>query len=1101
MPFALTNEPSQSEVSDAVNYLLANFSPNLSADSATGQIKGPVGEITGYLYKYMAVKYADSFDGSLNFSNSPTGRLYYGLRNNNDAAESSNPADYVWYKATGGFGSLKFLFYIATGGRQIQFAVATTAPDTGWVQDSGGSIDLDVVTSGNIPVITEQFLAYFTPAILQVPRSGSPLTPSFTGIRPTMYASDKGTVVPFTDAQTDSNVAFVNSSWRIGNSSTTGYGDISLTNLTIGNPTDGGDYALWPTPTAMSSSPAYITVPVRYKNSVGVVTQAGVATIQLLFTDPGAAGSNGPAVDISGYTTFVQNAGGAFNPATATLSASYANVTSPTFSWAITGATPSSSTASSVVVTPLSSATSVLVTLTVNGSNLSSPISKTINMPIVYDGAPGEAGSNGVMSAFPTIYQWTGSSTPPTRPTTTSTYTWGSASYTAPTGWYTAAPSNTTAGNYLWSITIPLNTTATTTTSTLDWTNTSYPIRAIAYNGANGGTGDPGAPGAAGAATFVVTRFANDSSAPSNAEVYAVIGRNPVAGDIVTVSYNNYNNATVYRFVTSWVLFTTYITGSLIVQNTITADKMVTGLMSADNVLTRGLTVRDNSGNILLAAGTPLNYSNITASSGWLNSNISISGGAISGIGTGTGTVVDNNAISISSGVINGIGTGSGTAVANSLISINSNGTLSGAGGGSVSLGGLGAGGFAYLNQITSANATTYIAGAAIGTAQVGVLTAGNIGAGTIDASKIAANTITAGQIAANTITSAQIAANTITASNIDSRNLTLKDASGNVIFGSGATVNASSYLVPSSGWLNSNISIGSNGVLSGAGGGTVTATGINAVATDLSNAPAGILNSNVTLGTLGAGGFAYLSQITSANATTYIAGAAIGTAQVGVLTAGNIGAGTIDASKIAAGTIWTNNLQVGTSPAISGTTMTGSGAVINSTGTFALGNSSTNISYDGSQMTLNGNVVATGNLNLNAATVTAYTQLNSIVNFTSYATGDALSTTINTGGNPVLMIYSFYVVWGSGATTGANQFLVEMKIDGVAVKQSNFTGIASGGGASFIQGVAYLANPSSGNINVSITLTSHVGTYTVSFYPVTSTQLGTYFYVLGTKR
>jgi hypothetical protein len=1097
MPFALSTEPSQSEVSDAVNYLLANFSPNLSADTGTGQIKGPVGEITGYLYKYMAVKYANSFDGSLNFSNSPTGRLYYGLRNNNDAAESSNPSDYVWYKATGGFGSLKFLWYIATGGRQIQFAVSTTSPDTGWVQDSGGSIDLDVVTSGNIPIISEQFLAYFTPAILQVPRSGSPLTPSFTGIRPTMYATDKGTVVPFTDAQTDSNVAFVNSSWRIGNSSTTGYGDISLTNITIGNPTDGGDYALWPTPTAMSSSPAYITVPVRYKNSVGVVTQAGIATIQLLFTDPGAAGSNGPAVDISGYTTFVQNAGGAFNPATATLSASYANVTSPTFSWSITGATPSSSTSSSVVVTPLSSATNVVVTLTVNGSNLSSPISKTINMPIVYDGAPGEAGSNGVMSAFPTIYQWTGSSTPPTRPTTTSTYTWGSASYTAPTGWYTAAPSNTTAGNYLWSITIPLNTTATTVTSTLDWTNTSYPIRAIAYNGANGGTGDPGAPGAAGAATFVVTRFANDSSAPSNAEVYAVIGRNPVAGDIVTVSYNNYNNATVYRFVTSWVLFTTYITGSLIVQNTITADKMVTGLMSADNVLTRGLTVRDNSGNILLAAGTPLNYSNITASSGWLNSNISISGGAISGIGTGTGTVVDNTAISISSGAINGIGTGSGTAVANNLISINSNGTLSGAGGGSVtpaginavnvnlsnapagilnsniSLGTLGAGGFAYLSQITSANATTYISGAAIGTAQVGVLTAGNIGANTIDASKIAANTITAGQISANTITADKMSISNLSAITANLGTITAGSISG------------------------TSLSVGTSPAVSG-----TTMTGAGAIINSTGTFSLGTATTNITYN----GTALYLNGNIVANgnildnaiSTSKIANGAIIADKISVT---NLSAITADLGTITAGSISGTSLSVGTSPAVSGTSMTGAGAIINTGGTFALGNSSTNISYDGSQMTLNGNVVATGNLNANAATVTAYTQLNSIVNFTSYATGDALSTTINTGGQPVLMIYSFYVVWGSGATTGANQFLVEMKIDGVAVKQSNFTSIASGGGASFIQGVAYLANPSSGNINVSITLTSHVGPFTVSFYPVTSTQLGTYFYVLGTKR
>jgi hypothetical protein len=92
MPFALTNNPSQSEVSDAINYLLANFGPNLAADPDNGQISGPSGVIIAYLYKYIAVKYADSFDGSVNFSNSPTNRLYYGLRNNNDSVESTNPA-------------------------------------------------------------------------------------------------------------------------------------------------------------------------------------------------------------------------------------------------------------------------------------------------------------------------------------------------------------------------------------------------------------------------------------------------------------------------------------------------------------------------------------------------------------------------------------------------------------------------------------------------------------------------------------------------------------------------------------------------------------------------------------------------------------------------------------------------------------------------------------------------------------------------------------------------------------------------------------------------------------------------------------------------
>lgn len=771
MPFALDSNPSVPELSEALNYLLANFGANISADPNTGQILGPTGEVAGYLYKYMAIKYADSFDGSVNFSNSPTNRLYFGLRNNGSATESDNPADYIWYEAAGGFGVTKSLWYVSTGGRQIQFEVSVSAPDTGWLVDPGSSIDLDVVTSGNIPVIAEAFIPYFTPNTLQVPRTGTPLAPVFTNIIPVMYATDAGAVVPFTDAQTDTAVNFLNNTWRIGNSATTGNGDISYTNITIGNPIDAGDYAQWPIPTAMSASPAYITVPVRYKNSSGVVAQAGVATVQLVFTDPGQAGQPGPTVEINGYTAFVQNAGGAFTPPSATLSAVTANITAPTYSWTISGATPTTATTASVVVTPTGSSTGVDVSLTVNGSNLTSPITKTVEMPVVYDGAPGEAGANGLMSAFPSIYIWTGSSTPPTRPTTTSTYTWSAGTYTAPPGWSTTAPSNTVAGNYLWIITVPLNVSATTLTSTLDWTNVTYPIRAIAYNGANGANGTDGTNGtngANGSATFVVTRTANDSSPPSNAEVVAVIGRNPVAGDIVTVSYNIGNNAVVYRYTTNWVTQATYLTGSLIVQNTITADRMVAGVMSADNTLTRGLTVRDNSGNILLSAGNPLNFSNITPSSGWLNSNIAISGGTIIGIGAGAGTAVANSSISINSnGTLSGAGGGAVTPAGINAVNVNLSNAPAGILNSNVTLGTLGAGGFAYLSQITSANASTYIAGAAIGTAQVGVLTAGNIGAGTIDATKIAANTITADKMNVTQLSAISANMGTITAGTI----------------------------------------------------------------------------------------------------------------------------------------------------------------------------------------------------------------------------------------------------------------------------------------------------------------------------------------------
>lgn len=148
MPFALTNDPSQADISEAINYLLANFGPNLSADPNTGQITGPSGIVIAYLYRYLSVKYADSFDGSLNFSNSPTGRGYYGVNNSNSSTESTNPADYIWYKVAGGFGTTKFLFYQCTGGKSINFVIATTAPSDSYIQDSGTAIDLDIITSG-----------------------------------------------------------------------------------------------------------------------------------------------------------------------------------------------------------------------------------------------------------------------------------------------------------------------------------------------------------------------------------------------------------------------------------------------------------------------------------------------------------------------------------------------------------------------------------------------------------------------------------------------------------------------------------------------------------------------------------------------------------------------------------------------------------------------------------------------------------------------------------------------------------------------------------------------------------------------------------------
>jgi hypothetical protein len=147
MPFLLDSDSLPAEMADSINYLLANFGANLSADPNSGEISGPSGIIIAYLYKYLAVKYADSADGSVNFSNSPTNREYYGLRNTNDTPESTNPADYIWNKVAGGFGTTKFLFYETNGGRQINFVVDTVTPGSTYLQESGPAIDLDVVTT------------------------------------------------------------------------------------------------------------------------------------------------------------------------------------------------------------------------------------------------------------------------------------------------------------------------------------------------------------------------------------------------------------------------------------------------------------------------------------------------------------------------------------------------------------------------------------------------------------------------------------------------------------------------------------------------------------------------------------------------------------------------------------------------------------------------------------------------------------------------------------------------------------------------------------------------------------------------------------------
>lgn len=171
MPFALNSNPNLNEISDAINYLLSNFGSNVSIDIQTGIIAGPSGRISN-LYKYIQIKYATSYDGSVGFANVPTNATYYGIRNNSSSTESTNPVDYVWIETTG-FGTTNYLWYIVAGGRQIDFYISPTAPSAYYVIDPGIAIDIDIVTTTKTQNVA-------IPAIYQWTSGSAPARPSTT---------------------------------------------------------------------------------------------------------------------------------------------------------------------------------------------------------------------------------------------------------------------------------------------------------------------------------------------------------------------------------------------------------------------------------------------------------------------------------------------------------------------------------------------------------------------------------------------------------------------------------------------------------------------------------------------------------------------------------------------------------------------------------------------------------------------------------------------------------------------------------------------------------------------------------------------------------
>jgi hypothetical protein len=152
---------------------------------------------------------------------------------------------------------------------------------------------------------------------------------------------------------------------------------------------------------------------------------------------------------------------------------------------------------------------------------------------------------------------------------------------------------------------------------------------------------------------------------------------------------------------------------------------------------------------------------------------------------------------------------------------------------------------FVIQASATTVNGVSVPAGVYMDAAYIknGTITNVKIANAAIDDAKIA--NLSASKITTGTLDAARIAASSITADKIDSRNLTIRDAAGNIILGSGTALNWANLVGQPSSIYNANITLSSNGTLSGGGGGQVTIGGLGYVG-DLNATYGADFNSNL---------------------------------------------------------------------------------------------------------------------------------------------------------------------------------------------------------------------------------------------------------------
>lgn len=160
--FAVTNSDPQT-LMDGLNYAISNLGQvgNVSvgnalvANTTSGEITTPDGQLYGWLYQYIYVAYADSATGS-GFTRDRTGKTWFGQLNStfqdpNLVTNYNNPSAYIWTESSTPFSSTVGLWYSTIGGGKILYRVSDTQPTIDYIELANNylfSINLGEITAG-----------------------------------------------------------------------------------------------------------------------------------------------------------------------------------------------------------------------------------------------------------------------------------------------------------------------------------------------------------------------------------------------------------------------------------------------------------------------------------------------------------------------------------------------------------------------------------------------------------------------------------------------------------------------------------------------------------------------------------------------------------------------------------------------------------------------------------------------------------------------------------------------------------------------------------------------------------------------------------------